>query len=105
MQTHTDSHYYNKLTEVLDLYFIELLGEHFDLLPSETAVWFDGEEAAAPGTPLGDAQAKVIAAGKPATGYRHLHMFKSITVPDGHVHSKLAMMPISESLCYQKNET
>lgn len=99
--THTASHYYNKLTEALDTYFSELLGDNFDLLPSETAVWFDGEEEALPGTHLGDLQAKVLSARGPAKGYRHLHMFKSVT-KDGVRHDRLAMMPIVETLCYKR---
>lgn len=99
--THTASHYYNKLTETLDVYFSELLGENHDLLPSEAATWFDGEEEALPGTPLGEVQAKAVSAGGPAKGYRHLHMFKSVT-KDGVRHDKLAMMPIVETLCYKR---
>ncbi len=99
--THTDSHYYNKLTESLNNHFKELLGDNFDLLESEAATWFDGEEEALPGSPLGMVQARCVEAGAPAKGYRHLHMFKSVT-KDGVRHDRLAMMPIVETLCYKR---
>lgn len=99
--THTDSYYYNRLSTSLHAHFVEHLGEHYDLLETTAASWFDGEEEALPETPLGIVQARCVEAGKPAKGYRHLYMYKTV-VKDGVVHEKLAMTSIHESLCHQR---
>lgn len=99
--THTDSHYYDKLTKSLNMHFEEQLGKNYDLLETTAAAWFDGEEEALPDTPLGKMQARCVEAGKPAKGYRHLHMYKTV-VKDGVCYEKLAMTPVPETLCYQR---
>lgn len=98
---HTDSLYYDQLSTALDIYFTQAYDQNYDLLPHETATWFDGEEAALPDSPLGVVQKKILEAGGPAKGYRHLHMWKRVT-KDNLVWEKVVLIAVPEKLCYEK---